>query len=74
MQAGSKDAKDMDDRSANPTIEEVPKDTMRLTSHVISRVGFGVRLLWPDENPDEKKTDKDGYLAAMSHLRTLDEF
>jgi hypothetical protein len=37
--AGSKDAKEMDDRSTNPTIEEVPKDAMRLTLH-ISRVRF----------------------------------
>jgi hypothetical protein len=63
----------MDDRSTNPTIEELPKDAMRLTLHVISRVVFGVRLLWSSENPDEKETAKDGYLAATSHL-TLDEF
>jgi cytochrome P450 len=35
--------------SGNPTIEEIPKDVMRLTLYIISRVGFGVRLLWPGE-------------------------
>jgi hypothetical protein len=64
MQAGSKDAKGMDDRSTNPTIEEVPKDAMRLTLHIISRVGFWVRLLWPGENPDEKETAKDAVFSS----------
>lgn len=31
---------------------------MRLALHIISRIGFGVRLLWPGEKPDDKETDK----------------
>jgi hypothetical protein len=31
------------------TLKEIPMDTMRATLHIISRVGFGVRLLWPGE-------------------------
>lgn len=40
----------------NATLKDVPTDTMRLTLHIISRVGFGVRLLWPEEEP--RKGDK----------------
>lgn len=54
----------MDDRSTNPTIEEVPKNIMRLTLHIISRVGFGVCLLWPGENPDEKENAKDAVFSS----------
>ncbi|TVY93778.1 Cytochrome P450 [Lachnellula willkommii] len=38
----------------NTTLKEVPTDTERLTLHIISDVGFGVRLLWPGEEPTEK--------------------
>ncbi|CZS98571.1 hypothetical protein WAI453_005726 [Rhynchosporium graminicola] len=41
------------------TLEEVPRDTMRLTLHVISRIGFGVGLLWPGEKPNEKTSATD---------------
>ncbi|KAG9239645.1 cytochrome P450 monooxygenase-like protein [Amylocarpus encephaloides] len=43
------------EENGNITLEEVPTDTMRLTLHIISRIGFGVRLLWPGETPDEKE-------------------
>lgn len=35
------------DGLGNRTIAKVADDTMRLSLHVISRAGFGVRLLWP---------------------------
>lgn len=35
----------------NVTLEEAPTDTMRVALHIISRIGFGVRLLWPGEKP-----------------------
>jgi len=50
--------------SGNPTLEEVPTDVMRLTLHIISRVGFGVRLLWPGEKPDEKESAQDGLFSS----------
>ncbi|KAL2352110.1 cytochrome P450 monooxygenase-like protein [Cryomyces antarcticus] len=37
------------DGNENRTIADVGADTMRLSLHVISRAGFGVRLLWPHE-------------------------
>jgi cytochrome P450 len=37
------------DGKGNNTLEEVPTDAMRLTLHIITRIGFGVRLLWPGE-------------------------
>ncbi|TVY54500.1 Cytochrome P450 4B1 [Lachnellula cervina] len=42
------------DGTGNTTLKEVPTDTERLTLHIISDVGFGVRLLWPGEEPTEK--------------------
>ncbi|KAA8569168.1 hypothetical protein EYC84_000837 [Monilinia fructicola] len=39
------------------TLKEVPTDTMRITLHIISRIGFGVRLLWPGEKPRSKEQE-----------------
>lgn len=38
----------------NTTLDTVPHDTERLTLHIISHVGFGVRLLWPGEESSDK--------------------
>ncbi|KAL3424050.1 cytochrome p450 3a21 [Phlyctema vagabunda] len=46
------------------TINEVPKDTMRLALHIITRVGFGVRLLWPGEQPSEKQSVQDSAYSS----------
>ncbi|TLD32304.1 cytochrome p450 [Venturia nashicola] len=35
-------------------VSELSKDTMRLSLHVISRAGFGVRCLWPGDTDAEK--------------------
>ncbi|KAF3934817.1 hypothetical protein ABW19_dt0200219 [Dactylella cylindrospora] len=40
------------DGKGNFTIREVLGDTMRLSLHVISAAGFGVRLQWPGESKD----------------------
>lgn len=42
------------DGAANKTVWRVADDTMRLSLHVISRAGFGVRLLWPGVEDTEK--------------------
>lgn len=39
---------------SDKTIRSVPADTMRVALHIISMVGFGVRLLWPGETAEEK--------------------
>lgn len=36
-------------------VDDLPEDTMRLTLHVISRAGFGVKLEWPSEDEGEKR-------------------
>ena len=36
------------------SIGDVASATMRLSLHVISRAGFGVRLLWPHEEEEGK--------------------
>lgn len=47
------------DGKGNITIEDVPMDTMRLTLHIISSIGFGIKLLWPGEQP--KGTESEVY-------------
>lgn len=41
------------DGEGNKTLNDIPMDSMRATLHIISRVGFGVRLLWPGETLPE---------------------
>lgn len=48
--------------NGNITIQDIAADTMRTTLHIISRVGFGVSLLWPGEKP--KKEDVGGFSSA----------
>lgn len=40
-------------QNSTPTIEDVQVATMRLSLHVISKAGFGVRLLWPHEELEQ---------------------
>lgn len=40
--------------AGNITVKEAPTDTMRLTLHIISSIGFGVQLLWPGESIDRR--------------------
>ncbi|EKD16552.1 cytochrome P450 [Drepanopeziza brunnea f. sp. 'multigermtubi' MB_m1] len=50
--------------SGGKTLNDVPTDTMRLTLHIISRIGFGVSLLWPGEKPDEKASTRDAVFSS----------
>ncbi|CAG8983176.1 hypothetical protein HYALB_00004002 [Hymenoscyphus albidus] len=52
------------DGRGNKTITEVPADTMRLTLHIISRIGFGVQLLWDGEPPKEKTSAQDAVYSS----------
>ncbi|KAM3075205.1 hypothetical protein ACMFMG_007345 [Clarireedia jacksonii] len=45
------------DSSGNVTLEEIPTDTMRITLHIISKIGFGVQLLWPGEEIKGKEQE-----------------
>ena len=56
------------DGKGNHTLTEVPMDSMRVTLHIISKIGFGVGLLWPGEEPTEK--DKKASLNYSSHEPT----
>jgi cytochrome P450 len=56
------------DDKGNHTLTEVPMDSMRVTLHIISRIGFGVGLLWPQEEPSEN--DKKASLNYSSHQPT----
>ncbi|RDW92411.1 hypothetical protein BP5796_01805 [Coleophoma crateriformis] len=46
------------------TIKDVPTDTMRLALHIITRIGFGVRLLWPGESLGEKQSEEDAAFSS----------
>ena len=48
------------DGKGNKTIDDIGSDTMRLSLHVISRAGFGVRLLWPGIEDAKGKEGSDG--------------
>jgi cytochrome P450 len=48
------------DGARNKTIGKVADDTMRLSLHVISRAGFGVRLLWPGLRIQRQRPIKSG--------------
>jgi len=54
----------------NALVKNVSEDTMRLSLHVISRAGFGVRLSWPHESKQEK-TSKGHTMSYKDALGTL---
>jgi cytochrome P450 len=53
-----------DGQISSKTINSVPEDTMRLGLHIISRIGFGVRLFWPGEGPSEEEKASDSELTC----------
>ncbi|KAI9718144.1 MAG: hypothetical protein M1828_006842 [Chrysothrix sp. TS-e1954] len=61
------------------TIPNIAGDTMRLSLHVISRAGFGVRLHWPHEEeegsvklpPNHTMTYGDALGTLLEHLITV---
>jgi hypothetical protein len=61
------------DRNKNQTVERIADDSMRLSLHVISQAGFGVRLLWPGvEDQDEVPTLKAGASSKFSNKGVSD--
>ena len=54
------------------TISDVAADTMRLSLYVISRAGFGVRLLWPHEEGAASKKMPKGH--TMTYKDALSVF
>ena len=51
------------DGMGNIAIDDVPKDSDRLTLHIVSRMGFGMRLLWPGEKLSQKQNPIDTYCS-----------
>jgi len=60
------------DGARNKTIGKVADDTMRLSLHVISRAGFGVRLLWPGIEDTTAKTDKRAEVPGAGQQTSID--
>jgi len=52
-------------KAGNATLEDVPVDSMRLTLHIISMIGFGVRLLWPGEELSGTESLQDGAYSSQ---------
>ena len=48
-------------------VGDVYPDAATTSLHVISRSGFGVRLLWPGEEMDKEESLEDGYEQFTSH-------
>lgn len=46
------------------TQKDVPTDTMRLALHIITKIGFGVSLLWPGEKPTGNQSVRDAELSS----------
>jgi len=46
------------------TNNEVPKDTSRLTLHIITSIGFGVKLLWAGEKPIGKQNMRNAQFSS----------
>ena len=42
------------------TVTDFSGDTMRLPLHVISRAGFGVKMMWPGQEGGDAGTEKNG--------------
>jgi cytochrome P450 len=53
------------DGKSSGTLVEIPTDTMRVALHIISLVGFGVRLLWPGEKLSERERASGFYYASQ---------
>ncbi|KAL9116957.1 MAG: hypothetical protein Q9187_006510 [Circinaria calcarea] len=54
------------------TLTKVAEDTMRLSLHIISRAGFGVRLLWPgveDGPATEKETKRTSGSVGITSMK-----
>ena len=56
------------------TIKDVSEDMMRMTLHIITRVGFGVKLYWPgSETEEQTKLDNElGEGHSMSFAKSID--
>ncbi|KAL9629235.1 MAG: hypothetical protein Q9164_006964, partial [Protoblastenia rupestris] len=46
-----------EDKQMSKTIRTIGDDAMRLSLHIISRAGFGVRLSWPGTDDGKEKTN-----------------
>lgn len=50
--------------SGDATLNELPTDAMRLTLHIISRIGFGVSLLWPGETASKAENTSEAAFSS----------
>ena len=58
------------DGNESRTINTMADDTMRLSLHIISRAGFGKRLLWPGVEDEQIQSDGDATGKGPGHTMT----
>jgi hypothetical protein len=61
---GTENGKSAKDVGRISVVSELGKDAMRLSLHVISRAGFGVRCLWPGATESEKDEMEAGSMSS----------
>jgi cytochrome P450 len=61
------------DGKGNQVVTDVPEDAMRLSLHVISRAGFGIRLLWPGQESTGMFADEE-LTAGISSSKVPDGY
>jgi len=61
-------------RKKGRTIKDISEDTMRMALHIITQVGFGVKLYWPgSESKEQTKLDNVlGEGHSMSFAKSID--
>jgi hypothetical protein len=58
----------------NVTHDDILTDIMRLTLYIITKIGFGVSLLWPGEKPSGKQSVRDTELSNSEPPEGYTEF
>ena len=61
------------DKERSRTIQDLAEDAMRLSLHIISRAGFGVRLSWPGAEEENGKDDMSSSVLGDGHVMTYTE-
>ena len=60
-----------EDKQLSKTIRTIGDDAMRLSLHIISRAGFGVRLSWPGTDDGKEKTNTYSSSLGEGHVMSF---
>ncbi|KAL9103296.1 MAG: hypothetical protein Q9163_001638 [Psora crenata] len=62
-----------EDKHRSKTIKTIADDAMRLSLHIISQAGFGVRLSWPGAEGEQGKADGESSSPGDGHSMSYTE-